>query len=74
MAHGRRQFVDVAANFAEQCCYVLEMLGEVYSHDTKTREARMILEQRLQFHQQHSAPIMTKLHVWLPIWCRCCGN
>jgi len=65
MAHGRRQFVDVAANFPEQCRYVLEMLGEVYGHDAKAREARMTLEQRLQFHQQHSAPIMTKLHGWL---------
>lgn len=65
MAHGRRQFVDVAANFPEQCRYVLEMLGEVYGHDAKAREARMTPEQRLQFHQQHSAPIMTKLQAWL---------
>ena len=65
MAHGRRQFVDVAPNFPEQCRYVLEMLGEVYGHDAKAREGRMTPEQRLQFHQQHSAPIMTKLHVWL---------
>ena len=27
MAHGRRQFVDVAENFPEQCRYVLEMLA-----------------------------------------------
>jgi len=65
MAHGRRQFVDVAANFPEQCRYVLEMLGEVYGHDAKAREARMTPEQRLQFHQQRSAPIMTKLQAWL---------
>ena len=65
MAHGRRQFVDVAANFPEQCRYVLEMLGEVYGHDAKSREARMTPEQRLHFHTEHSAPVMTKLHVWL---------
>jgi hypothetical protein len=65
MAHGRRQFVDVAANFPEQCRYVLEMLGEVHGHDAKAREARMTPEQRLQFHQQHSAPIVTKLQAWL---------
>src|SRR5262249_39328766 len=29
LAHGRRQFVEVAANFPEQCRYVLEMLGQV---------------------------------------------
>jgi len=65
MAHGRRQFVDVAANFPEQCRYVLEMLGEVYGHDAKAREARMTAEQRLQFHTEHSEPVMTKLHEWL---------
>jgi hypothetical protein len=54
MAHGRRQFVDVAANFPEQCRYVLEMLGEVYGHDAKAREARMTSERRLQFHTEHS--------------------
>lgn len=65
MAHGRRQFVDVAANFPEQCRYVLEMLGEVYGHDAKAREAKMAPEQRLEFHVEHSAPVMTKLHTWL---------
>jgi len=65
MAHGRRQFVDVAANFPEQCRYVLEMLGEVYGHDAKAREAQMAPDQRLQFHAEHSEPVMTKLHEWL---------
>ena len=30
LAHGRRQFVDIAANFPESCRYVLETLGDVY--------------------------------------------
>src|SRR4029077_2739972 len=33
LAHGRRQFVDVAANFPEPCRYVLEALGDVYKYD-----------------------------------------
>ena len=28
LAHGRRQFVEVAENFPEECRYVLETLGE----------------------------------------------
>jgi transposase len=28
LAHGRRQFVDVAENFPNECRYVLEMLGQ----------------------------------------------
>jgi len=27
----------VAANFPDQCCYVLEMLGQVYAHDAEAR-------------------------------------
>ena len=30
LAHGRRQFVEVAENFPDECRYVLEMLGQVY--------------------------------------------
>jgi transposase len=38
MAHGRRQFVDVAANFPQECGYVLEALGMVYGNDALARE------------------------------------
>jgi len=65
MAHGRRQFVDVAAHFPVECRYVLERLGEVYGHDAKARETRMTPEQRLHFHTEHSGPVMTKLQEWL---------
>ena len=33
LAHGRRQFVDVAANFPQECGYVLETLGMIYGND-----------------------------------------
>ena len=65
LAHGRRQFVEVAANFPEQCRYVLEMLGQVYGHDAEAREQAMTPVQRLQFHQQRSGPVMEQLHRWL---------
>ena len=38
LAHGRRQFVEVAENFPEECRYVLETLGDVYHHDALARE------------------------------------
>jgi transposase len=38
IAHGRRQLVDVAANFPRECGYVLESLGMVYGHDALARE------------------------------------
>ena len=65
LAHGRRQFVEVAANFPDECRYVLEMLGQVYGHDAEARERGLRPEERLQFHQEHSGPVMEKLHQWL---------
>jgi len=67
LAHGRRQFVDVAANFPEQCRYVLEMLGRVYGYDAEAREQAMTPAQRLQLHQQRSGPVMERLHRWLEV-------
>ena len=38
LVHGRRQFVEVAANFPEPCRYVLEALGDVYKYDAEARQ------------------------------------
>ena len=65
LAHGRRQFVDIAANFPESCRYVLETLGEVYKYDAQAREGKLSPTERLTLHQQHSDPLMKKLHQWL---------
>jgi transposase len=65
MAHGRRQFVEVAANFPHECRYVLETLGQVYGHDAEARAQALTPDQRLQFHQQRSGPVMEQLHRWL---------
>ncbi len=65
LAHGRRQFVEVAANFPEQCRYVLETLGGVWYHDELARERKLSPEERLGFHQEHSGPLMKTLKDWM---------
>jgi ribosomal protein S27AE len=65
LAHGRRQFVNVTENFPDECRYVLEMLGQVYGHDAEARERSLTPDQRLQFHQDRSRPVMDRLHSWL---------
>jgi transposase len=65
LAHGRRQFVEVAANFPEACRYVLETLGEVYKYDAEARAAKLPPQDRLLFHQQHSGPLMKTLRDWM---------
>lgn len=65
LAHGRRQFVEVAENFPDQCRYVLELLGQVYGHDAEARERGLTPDERLRLHQHRSQPVMDKLHAWL---------
>jgi transposase len=65
LAQGRRQFVEVAANFPGQCRYVLETLGDVYKHDAEARAEKLSPAERLRFHQQHSGPVVKQLHQWL---------
>jgi transposase len=65
LAHGRRKFVEVTPNFPEECRFVLESLGEVYGYDDQARDRGMTPEERLGLHQEHSGPVMEKLHAWL---------
>lgn len=65
LAHGRRQFVEVMANFPTECRFVLEKLGSVYHNDALARRAKLSANERLRFHQEHSGPIMEALHAWM---------
>ena len=65
MSHGRRQFVEVAENFPEECRYVLETLGGIWHHDALARKQELWPEERLRFHQEHSGPLMKTLHDWM---------
>jgi len=57
--------VEVATSFPEQCHYVLEMLGHVYKYDADARQRHLSPAERLEFHRQHSGPMMQQLHQWL---------
>jgi len=65
LAHGLRQFSDIAEAFPEPCRYVLETLAAVFEHERITRARRLSAEERLRYHQQHSAPLLQALHTWL---------
>jgi len=41
------------------------MLGEVYRYDAEVRDGALTAVERLRFHQEHSGPVMEKLHGWL---------
>ncbi len=63
LAHARRQFVDIEPAFPKECGRVLDAIAAVYGFDAQTRGMRD--EQRLLFHQQHSAAVLVGLREWL---------
>jgi len=65
LAHARRRFVEVIENFPQPCQHVLEQLGTVYGNDATARKQAMTAEERLRYHQQHSAPVLEELRGWL---------
>ena len=66
LAHGRRQFVEVAEHFPGECRYVLEALAVIYRNDAIARKRNLSPAARLEFHQAESGPTMAELHAWLP--------
>jgi hypothetical protein len=65
LAHGYRQFREIDEVFPSECQRVLDDLAQVYEHDEKTRKQAMSPSARLNYHQTHSAPILTALQAWL---------
>jgi hypothetical protein len=65
LTHGRRRFVEVAANFPQECLYVLNVLKEVYANDDEAKHLGLSEQERLAWHQDRSGPKMAELKTWL---------
>jgi transposase len=65
LTHGRRQVVEVTDAFPQECRLFLEELGKVYGYDREARHLGLDPKQRLQFHKQHSGPVMKNLREWM---------
>ena len=65
LAHGRRNFVDVAANFPEETAHVIDQIALVYRNDETAKQQNLSPQERLLFHQRESAPVMKNLKQWL---------
>ena len=65
-AHARRYFVEVAENFPDECMYVvLDVYGKIYKNDAHAKQENMSKGECLQYHREHSKPIMEEFHLWL---------
>jgi hypothetical protein len=65
LTHGRRNFVDVYGAFPEECRLVIEAIALIYHHDAICKQENLSPEERLRFHQEKSAPVMTELKAWM---------
>ena len=54
LSHGRRNFVDVAPNFPEETCHVIEQIAQVYKNDQTAKDQKLTPQERLLFHQQET--------------------
>jgi len=69
LAHGRRQFSDLADVFPQEGAVVIEALTQVFDHDEHARHAQLSPAARLAYHQAYSRPLMDALKAWLDPQC-----
>lgn len=65
LAHGRRHIVEEAESFPSECRHVLEQLQVVFRNEAICKEKGWSGEERLRFHQEKSAPVMSALEGWM---------
>src|SRR5262249_20234536 len=65
LAHGRRQFSELAEDFPTESAVVVNALKLIYDHDEEARAQELSAQERLAYHQAYSAPVFTTLKTWL---------
>lgn len=65
LVHGRRRFHELLEHFPEIGGFVIECIAEVYRHEAHCKQEGYTQNQRLTYHQTHSAPVMEALKDYL---------
>ena len=65
LAHGRRQFSDLADEFPAESAVVVNALKLIYDHEDEARDQGLDAQERLTYHQAYSAPVFSTLKAWL---------
>jgi transposase len=63
LAHGRGKFKELEEIFPVECGQVMEAIRKVYQYDDQTKG--MSDQERLEYHQKHSGPVMKELREWI---------
>jgi transposase len=65
LVHGRRKFHEIASLFETECGFVLAQIAKIYLNEKHCKTQGLNAEERLAYHQKHSAPEMQALYIWL---------
>src|SRR5262245_44907618 len=63
LAHGRGKFKELEEIFPVECGQVMDAIRKVYWYDDQTKG--MGDQERLEYHQKHSGPVMRELREWI---------
>ena len=63
LSHGFRKFEDLYDYYPAECVEVMKYISDIYDIDEKTVE--MSAQERLEYHQQHSQPIVDALFSYM---------
>lgn len=63
--HARRNFVEIAEKFPDEVRHVLKQIEIIYINDDFAKQEKMSDQERLEYHQKHSEPVMTGLAAWM---------
>jgi transposase len=63
LAHARRKFIDIDRTFPSECGRMLDAIAKVYQVEAETEG--MSAQERLEFHQARSSPVMGELREWI---------
>jgi transposase len=65
LAHARTKFKKIEGTFTEACRHVIKKIAEIYDFEEQTKEMKMTKQERLEYHQKNSLPIMEQLRQWM---------
>ncbi len=63
LVHARRQFYELPDGFNDLADKVIGLIGTIYDNEAQTKG--LSKDERLAFHQEHSAPVMAELKAYL---------
>lgn len=65
LAHGRRRFVELLEEADDDTQLVLDIISQVYQHESHCKRQQLNALERLDYHQLQCKPLMDALHTWL---------